>query len=182
MMCVLLAVLAQRGYFRKPEFVHYLSYLQYWKRQEYAKFLKYGTVQPHNVTAMHPHGVFLPHRYPQCLHFLDLLQEEPFRKEVANAQCVKFIEEQQLLHWHHYTKKRSLLSQQYQKKGKYLSEYRSFQQLCGSVSLLTALSASVFMMTSSLGRRGLDTLGQCSLCAAAVVQHSWVHGVIVNWF
>ena len=45
-LCVLMTrwcfplVLAQRGYFRKPEFVHYLSYLQYWKKQEYSKFLK----------------------------------------------------------------------------------------------------------------------------------------------
>ena len=38
--------------------------------------------------------------------FLDLLQSEHFRRELANAQCTKFIEEQQLLHWHYYTKRR----------------------------------------------------------------------------
>ncbi len=35
-----LSDLAQRGYFKEKEFVNYLDYLQYWKRQEYAKFLK----------------------------------------------------------------------------------------------------------------------------------------------
>ena len=113
------SVLAQRGYFRKPEFVHYLSYLQYWKKQEYAKFLKWVHCT-HHTPVMHHSSLSPPlssPRYPQCLHFLDLLQEEVFRKEVANAQCVKFIEDQQLLHWHHYAKKRTLLSQQHQKKG-----------------------------------------------------------------
>ena len=55
-------------------------------------------------------------RYPQCLHFLELLQSEAFRSELANAQCTKFIEEQQLLHWHHYTKKRMLYQQQISKR------------------------------------------------------------------
>ena len=45
-------------------------------------------------------------RYPQCLHYLELLQSEQFRWELANTQCSKFIEEQQLLHWHLYTTKR----------------------------------------------------------------------------
>lgn len=88
--------LAQRGYLKEKEFVNYLDYLQYWKRQEYAKFLK----------------------YPQCLHFLDLLQSEHFRRELANTQCTKFIEEQQLLHWHHYTKKRMHFQQQIFSQGK----------------------------------------------------------------
>jgi mediator of RNA polymerase II transcription subunit 31 len=86
--------LAQRGYLRKPEFVNYLNYLQYWKGQDYAKFLK----------------------YPHCLHFLDLLQEESFRKDIANSLCTKFIEDQQLLHWHHYTKKRMQFAQKLQQK------------------------------------------------------------------
>ncbi len=107
--------------------MHYLSYLQYWKKQEYSKFLKWGCCT-HHGSALILYTCFPilfpplpspspPPRYPQCLHFLDLLQEEVFRKEVTNAQCVKFIEDQQLLHWHHYTKKRTLLSQQQQKKG-----------------------------------------------------------------
>ena len=55
-------------------------------------------------------------RYPHCLHFLDLLQEESFRRDIANGLCTKFIEEQQLLHWHHYTKKRTQFAQKIQQK------------------------------------------------------------------
>ncbi|KAJ8280801.1 hypothetical protein GJAV_G00059130 [Gymnothorax javanicus] len=75
--------LAQRGYLREKPFVNYLKYLLYWKDPEYAKYLK----------------------YPQCLHMLELLQYEHFRKELVNAQCAKFIDEQQLLHWQHYSRK-----------------------------------------------------------------------------
>ncbi|XP_033098683.1 mediator of RNA polymerase II transcription subunit 31-like [Anneissia japonica] len=64
-------------------------YLQYWRKSEYAKFLK----------------------YPQCLHFLELLQYEHFRKELVNSQCAKFIDDQQLLHWQHYARKRIRLQQ-----------------------------------------------------------------------
>ena len=46
-----------------------------------------------------------------CLHFLDLLQYEHFRKEISNGQCTKFIEDQQLLHWQHYIRKRTKLLQ-----------------------------------------------------------------------
>jgi hypothetical protein len=45
------------------------------------------------------------------LHFLDLLQYEHFRKEITNGQCAKFIEDQQLLHWQHYIRKRTRLLQ-----------------------------------------------------------------------
>ncbi len=48
-------------------------------------------------------------RYPQCLHMLELLQYEHFRKELSNAQCAKFIDDQQLLHWQHYHRKRTRL-------------------------------------------------------------------------
>uniref|UniRef100_A0A672JRM2 Mediator of RNA polymerase II transcription subunit 31 n=1 Tax=Sinocyclocheilus grahami TaxID=75366 RepID=A0A672JRM2_SINGR len=83
------AVLAQRGYLREKPFVNYLKYLLYWKEPEYAKFLK----------------------YPHCLHMLELLQYEHFRKELVNAQCAKFIDEQQILHWQHYSRKRTRLQQ-----------------------------------------------------------------------
>lgn len=46
-----------------------------------------------------------------CLHFLDLLQYEHFRKEISNSQCAKFIEDQQLLHWQHYIRKRTKMLQ-----------------------------------------------------------------------
>ena len=55
------------------------------------------------------------YRYPQCLYLLDLLQYEHFRAELMNTQCAKFIDEQQLLHWQHYQRKRlQLLSAQAQ--------------------------------------------------------------------
>lgn len=77
--------LAQRGYLKDKAFVSYLKYLQYWKRPEYAKFIK----------------------YPMCLHFLELLQYEHFRREITSSQCAKFIDDQQILHWQHYTRKRT---------------------------------------------------------------------------
>lgn len=44
-----------------------------------------------------------------CLYFLDLLQYEHFRRELVNAQCSKFIDDQQILLWQHYTRRRSRL-------------------------------------------------------------------------
>ncbi|XP_018323484.1 mediator of RNA polymerase II transcription subunit 31 isoform X2 [Agrilus planipennis] len=81
--------LAQRGYFKDSTFVNYLNYLQYWKEPDYAKYLK----------------------YPMCLYFLDLLQYEHFRRELVNSQCTKFIDDQQILLWQHYTRRRSRLLQ-----------------------------------------------------------------------
>nr|ACM08695.1 Mediator of RNA polymerase II transcription subunit 31 [Salmo salar] len=43
--------------------------------------------------------------------FVNYLQYEHFRKELVNAQCAKFIDEQQLLHWQHYSRKRTRLQQ-----------------------------------------------------------------------
>ena len=63
--------LAQRGYFKEKCFVNYLKYLHgYWTQPSYVKFLK----------------------YPLCLHFLELLQHEDFRKEIVNSQV-------QFKHW-----------------------------------------------------------------------------------
>ncbi|XP_065054510.1 mediator of RNA polymerase II transcription subunit 31-like [Rhopilema esculentum] len=76
--------LAQNGYFKDPAFVNYLKYLQYWKEPQYAVFLK----------------------YPQCLFFLELLQYEEFRKKLMYPACVKFIDEQVLLHWQYYSRRR----------------------------------------------------------------------------
>jgi len=82
--------LAQRGVFKEQTFINYIKYLLYWKQPEYAKYLK----------------------YPQSLHMLELLQYEQFRKELMNAQCAKFIDDQQLLHWQHYQRKRMKLLQE----------------------------------------------------------------------
>ncbi|KAL7030970.1 hypothetical protein ACKWTF_006852 [Chironomus riparius] len=78
-------VLAQRDYFKDPAFVNYLNYLQYWKKPEYAKFIK----------------------YPMCLYFLDLLQSEEFRRKIVSAQCCKFIDDQSILLWQHYSRRRT---------------------------------------------------------------------------
>jgi mediator of RNA polymerase II transcription subunit 31 len=78
-------VLAQRDYFKDPAFVNYLKYLLYWKKPEFAKFLK----------------------YPMCLYFLDLLQSEEFRRKIVSAPCVKFIDDQAILLWQHYTRRRT---------------------------------------------------------------------------
>ncbi|XP_059169811.1 mediator of RNA polymerase II transcription subunit 31-like [Physella acuta] len=66
---------------------------------------------------------------PNYLNFLaqQLLQYEHFRKELVNSQCAKFIDDQQLLHWQHYQRKRNALIQeqaektQTQKDGKQVS-------------------------------------------------------------
>ena len=61
--------LAQRGYFKDPAFINYLAYLQYWSKPNYVKFLK----------------------FPVCLHFLELLQHEAFRKEIVKGEvCMHF--------------------------------------------------------------------------------------------
>ncbi len=75
--------LAQRGYFSNPTFRNYLKYLMYWKEPEYCKYLV----------------------YPQCLSLLEMLQHEQFLKEIVNAQCSKYIDEQLLLLWLHYKKR-----------------------------------------------------------------------------
>lgn len=76
--------LAQRGYFKNQTFLNYLKYLMYWKKPEYVTYI----------------------RYPQCLSLLELLQHEQFLKEILNAQCSKWIDEQLLLVWIHYFNKK----------------------------------------------------------------------------
>merc|ERR1712136_535877 len=75
--------------FANPNYLNFLAQRGYFKDPNYAKYLK----------------------YPMCLHFLDLLQYEHFRKEIVSSQCSRFIEDQQLLHWQHYTRKRVKLLQ-----------------------------------------------------------------------
>jgi mediator of RNA polymerase II transcription subunit 31 len=76
--------LAQRGYFKNETFINYLKYLMYWKKPEYCKHLM----------------------YPQCLSLLEMLQHEKFLKEIVNAACSKYIDEQILLIWLHYKTRR----------------------------------------------------------------------------
>lgn len=79
--------LAQRGYLKDPCFVNYLKYLQYWQEPQYVKYLK----------------------YPVCLHMLELLQHETLRKEIVSGECARFLDDQLLLHWQHYSRKRAKL-------------------------------------------------------------------------
>ncbi|XP_065831488.1 mediator of RNA polymerase II transcription subunit 31-like [Oscarella lobularis] len=81
--------LAQHGYFKDKAFVNYLKYLLYWKQPQYARYV----------------------RYPHCLHLLDLLQYEAFRKELVNVGCAKFIDDQILLQWQ-YNAHKKIESQQ----------------------------------------------------------------------
>ena len=45
-------------------------------------------------------------RFPHCLKFLELLQEEQFRKSLVNAQFKEFLHEQQFFHWQFYRNNR----------------------------------------------------------------------------
>lgn len=58
------AALSRARYFEQEAFLNYLKYLQYWKEPRYARHLL----------------------YPQCLYFLDLLQDARFR-EVRGAEA-----------------------------------------------------------------------------------------------
>ncbi|CAI4223676.1 unnamed protein product [Auanema sp. JU1783] len=82
--------LAQRGHFKEEHFVNYLKYLLYWKKPEYARTLK----------------------YPQCLHFLEAVQEPEFREAIQAGAPAKFIEDQQVLQWQYYLRKRQRLYEQ----------------------------------------------------------------------
>ncbi|CAP31388.2 Protein CBR-MDT-31 [Caenorhabditis briggsae] len=79
--------LAQRGYFKEEYFVNYLKYLLYWKNPQYARCLK----------------------FPQCLHMLEALQSQQFRDAMAYGPSAKFVEDQVVLQWQFYLRKRHRL-------------------------------------------------------------------------
>ncbi|CAI2321890.1 unnamed protein product [Caenorhabditis sp. 36 PRJEB53466] len=79
--------LAQRGYFKEEYFVNYLKYLLYWKEPQYARCLK----------------------FPQCLHMLEALQSQQFRDAMAYGPSAKFVEDQVVLQWQFYLRKRHRL-------------------------------------------------------------------------
>ncbi|THD20154.1 Mediator of RNA polymerase II transcription subunit 31-A [Fasciola hepatica] len=79
--------LAQQGCFEKPAFINYLRYLRYWKEPTYSRYLI----------------------YPYCLHMLDLLQLPEFRMELARGHVCRDIDDQMLLHWQHYMRKRATM-------------------------------------------------------------------------
>lgn len=114
-------VIAQRGYFKDQTFINYLKYLTYWKEPEYARYIK----------------------YPMCLYFLDLLQYEHFRREIVNSQCVKFIDDQAILLWQHYTRRRMKLlaaAQQTQQNGSNQMLQNGHQQQNGNASPLQTIA------------------------------------------
>lgn len=70
--------LAQSGYLDDKAFLRFLDYLQYFKQPLYAKFIT----------------------YPHSLAMLDLLiNNPPFRKEIAHVGFRDFVHQQQFLHW-----------------------------------------------------------------------------------
>ncbi|CAM9575340.1 unnamed protein product [Ectocarpus fasciculatus] len=80
--------LAQSGYLDDRGFIRFLEYLQYFKRPEYAKFI---TCQFEMKKCR---------RYPHSLAMLDLLiNNPPFRKEIAHVSFRDFVHQQQFLHW-----------------------------------------------------------------------------------
>ncbi|KAJ3375078.1 hypothetical protein GGF31_005800 [Allomyces arbusculus] len=81
--------LAQTGFLDKKESINYLEYLQYWKSQEYAKLIA----------------------YPQCLFFLDLLQEPAFRAAMRARENADFLAHRQALHWHTFRNRNLIVAQ-----------------------------------------------------------------------
>lgn len=72
---------------------------------------------------------------------IELLQYEHFRKELVNSQCAKFIDDQQLLTWQHYQRKRNALLQ----VGKLLNKNRIMQVLKGVHYSVTQLIFYFFL-------------------------------------
>ncbi|KAK6030096.1 SOH1 protein [Ostertagia ostertagi] len=48
-------------------------------------------------------------KYPQCLHILECLQCNNFREALTSGANAKFIEDQQVLQWLYYLRKRQRL-------------------------------------------------------------------------
>jgi len=81
-----LTFLAQSGYLEEPDFINYISYLQYWKKPEYLRYI----------------------RYPQCLYFLELLQNTGLRAKLKEQYYTsQVVTEQQKLHWLYNDRNRS---------------------------------------------------------------------------
>ncbi|KAJ3272698.1 Mediator of RNA polymerase II transcription subunit 31 [Terramyces sp. JEL0728] len=81
-----LQFLAQQRIFEKESFINYLKYLQYFQTPKYAKYVV----------------------FPYCLHLLDLLQHESFRKACASADTVNFLHQKQYKHWEAFIKENSV--------------------------------------------------------------------------
>ena len=64
--------------------VNYLKYLQYWREPDYRKFIV----------------------FPQALMFLEMLQNENFRSEMAKPEAREMVHSQQLYFWKFYRSNR----------------------------------------------------------------------------
>ncbi|EIW82633.1 SOH1-domain-containing protein [Coniophora puteana RWD-64-598 SS2] len=69
--------LAQQNILDQPAFVNYLSYLQYWRHKDYARFI----------------------HYPHALHHLELLQQATFRAEIKKDEWREYLNQKQFDHW-----------------------------------------------------------------------------------
>eukprot|EP01083_Nonionella_stella_P099252 279056_1 len=69
--------LAQKNLMEDERFIRYLKYLEYWRTPSYAKCIK------------HVH----------CLKFLELLQNETFRKRLKEPSFIEMIHTNQYYHW-----------------------------------------------------------------------------------
>lgn len=90
-----LSFLSTEGYFDETSdkgraMVGYLHYLSYWRRPEYAKFVL----------------------FPNALEILDLLRDNSFRQQIANARFVDFLNNQEIAHWGFFFKNRTVDAQQ----------------------------------------------------------------------
>ncbi|GBE59451.1 SOH1 family protein [Babesia ovata] len=69
--------LAKGGYFEDQRFRAYIVYLQYFRRPEYIKYIK----------------------FPYCIRILELLLEDSFVRSLSNKQAIEAIEQQLVAHW-----------------------------------------------------------------------------------
>jgi mediator of RNA polymerase II transcription subunit 31 len=80
--------LLKQHFFADPAFVNYLKYLLYWTTFPYCQYI----------------------RYPQCLHFLHLLQDREFRIHLEDRSTIEEIKAQQDRFFEAYRRNRLDLS------------------------------------------------------------------------
>ncbi|XP_017102127.2 mediator of RNA polymerase II transcription subunit 31 isoform X2 [Drosophila bipectinata] len=140
--------LAQRGFFKDQSFINYLKYLQYWKEPDYAKYLM----------------------YPMCLYFLDLLQYEHFRREIVNSQCCKFIDDQAILQWQHYTRKRIKLLENVNAAQQQQQQLQQQQQQSNGGEAATGGEATAATPNGNGTAAAISAEGQASTTASQTAQ------------
>ncbi|KAI8805495.1 mediator of RNA polymerase II transcription subunit 31-like protein [Cladochytrium replicatum] len=81
-----LQFLAQRNFMNDRAFINYLSYLRYWHRPEYAKYIV----------------------YPYALEILDLLQHREFREALKGTETALFVHQKEFFSWQWYRNRSGL--------------------------------------------------------------------------